>query len=139
MTEKEYLISLALLYFNQQIGTSIQVRDCDVRSIPTSSDYDRSYEIWTIRTDDHLRLRIHMRFAHEDSLGRFRLESDGSTYIGTLGDEVYITTGTIDRYYVQEGIYRFNTLTDDVAKMGVLLIEEGYALATEQGEFLLLG
>lgn len=142
-TEKEFLISTALRQFNEQYTKSIQVVDCDIKSIPTRNGFERSYEVHTLRTDDHLRMHMHLRFEGRDGLSNYRLEVDSvqtqqDGNVGTLSDEVYVATGTIDPYYKDSGIYKFRPVNVDTTLLAILLGEMGEDVLGENGEQILL-
>jgi hypothetical protein len=143
LTEKEFLIGLALRHFNEQYSKNILVAECDIRSIPLRYAFNRSYEIFTKRGDDNVRLHMHIRFEGKDGLSKYRVEVDykltetlGST--GSLTDEVYVTTGTIDPYYIEQGIYKFLPINENILLNPILLAENGVALVLESGNEILL-
>jgi hypothetical protein len=136
ITEREFLIKFGVAFFNGQYGRNIDPAVCDIRSIDTGNGSDISYEINTNRTDDHVRLRMHLRFAKVNNLTTYRLDVDGSGGVGTLADEVFVTTGTIDQYYKDSGMYKFAPIINDEARLPAILTEDGTALFLENGDFL---
>jgi hypothetical protein len=143
LTEKQFLIGLALRRFNEQYSRNIQVADCDIASIPLRFGFQRSYEINTTRIDDNLRLHMHIRFEGKDALSNYRVEVDSiltqfAISTGTLSDEVYVTTGTIDPHYLNQDIYKFRLLNENPLDKPVLLIEENFSLLLESGNEILL-
>ncbi len=139
LTEKQFLIGLALKRFNEQYNRNVQISDCDIRSIPVRYAFVLSYEITSNRLDDNFRLHMHLRMEGSDGLGPYRVEVDsnltqnaGTT--GNTGDEVYVTLGTIDPYYRNQGIYKFRPLNQDPALSNILLLEDGTPLLLENGE-----
>lgn len=143
LTEKQFLIGLALRKFNEQYSRNIQVADCDIASIPLRFGFQRSYEINTVRTDDNLRLHMHIRFEGKDGLSNYRVEVDSvltqfAISTGTLTDEVYVSTGTIDPYYLNNDIYKFRLMNESALDNPVILIEDNFSLLLEDGFELLL-
>ncbi len=138
LNEKQFIIQFALQKFNEQYQRSIKVEDCDARSIQPNRFSVQAYEIFSVRLDDFLRLRLYINLSKVDKLGRYRLEVDGSEGVNRLGDEVYVATGTLDRYYYESGLYKFPWLDEDVTLWNLSLSEEGVGLITEQGEYIVL-
>lgn len=139
MTEKEFLIKKALDQYNSQFGHNIQVADCNIKSLAARVNYDLSYEVWTRRLDDYLRLRMHVLFDRKDSLSRYRLETDGTSGVGILTDEVFVGTGYIDSYWKESGIFKFPFIYPDDADETAILLEDGTtALLLEDASAVLL-
>lgn len=136
--ERALLIQMAILKYNRQFNHSFKAEDCDILSIPTRVNFDLSYEIYSVRFDDYLRLHIHLTFDNKFGLKDYRLENDGTTAAGVLGDEVFVAVGTIDRYYRDERIFRFAPIVPSEAALPVILMESSYAILGEDGDFLLL-
>lgn len=139
LSEKQFLIGLALRRFNEQFTKTIRTQDCDIKSIPLRYGFERSYEIFTNRLDDSVRLHMHVCFEGLDGLSKYRVEVDsiqsqlpGSS--GSLSDEVYVTTGTIDPYYIHNGIYRFRPINEDPTLIPILLQEFGEEILLENGD-----
>ena len=131
LTEKEFLIGIALLQFNLQFKKSFLVEECDIVSIPSNSYSDRGYEVTTLRMDDLVRMRIYITFDTEFHASPYRLDNTGIEMRAQLGDEVYVSDIKIPRYYKDEGIYKFRTLLPDYTKLPVFLAENGVPFLTE--------
>ena len=143
LTEKQFLIGLVLRRFNEQYARNILAANCEIRTIPLRYGFNRSYEIYTVRTDDNLRLHMHIQFEGSDSLSNYRVEVDSiltqlPASSGNLSDEVYVTTGTIDPYYINSDTYKFRPINEDPLAKPVLLIEDNFSLLLETGEEILL-
>jgi hypothetical protein len=140
MTEKQFIIQLAVDQFNAQYNRSMLHTDFDARSIEPNQFSILAYEVFTVRLDDYVRLRMYLEYGPYDNLGPYRLEVDGSTGgVGVLGDEVYVTSGQVDSYYRESGLYRFGLLNVDTATWNILLDEMGNEWITEAtGEFFIL-
>ena len=137
LTEKEFLISIALLQFNLQFNRKFLVDECDIVSLPANSYSDRGYEVTTIRLDDLVRMRIYVTFDSEFHASPYRLDNTGLEMRGALGDEVYVSDIKIPRYYIDQGIYKFRTLTPDYTLLPVFLTEAGMPFLTENFLYLL--
>lgn len=139
MTEREFIIQLAVNSFNQQYGRNVQFTDCDVKSILPNQFSLFAYEIFTVRFDDFVRMRLYLDFGNYDVIGNYRLEVDGSAGVGVLGDEVYVASGFVDRYYKESGLYKFNWMGEDQSTWDIFLMENGDSFVTEDtGDLFIL-
>lgn len=141
LTEKEFLLTLALSKYNAQYGLDIKIEDCDIFSIPVRYNANVSYEIYTVNRTDFIRLHIHLLIENSDLLYDYRIESDPYTNRsgeGNLTDEVYVAMGMVDIYYVNIGRYQFKPITEAYDNSNTLLMEDGYELLFESGEQIVL-
>lgn len=111
--EREFIIDLAVSRFNLQYKKKIDPKDCLVKSIVGNYGCFYGYEIDSIRVDDFLRLRIYFNLGGLDSFLPYRLETDKTMSEGALGDEIFVTIGTVNRFYKDEGIYKFRPMSDE--------------------------
>lgn len=138
MKEKQFIIQFAIQRFNRQYKRKLRIQDFDAKSIPPNRFSEKAYEVFSVRLDDYIRLRIYLTFSKHDKTGPYRLEVDGSEGTGVLGDEVYVCQGTVDRYYLESGLYKFDALEEDVTLWNLALSEGDDALITETGDYILL-
>lgn len=138
MTESEYLISMAVSQYNTQYNFSLNTVEFDVRSLDTRVNFDRSYEIYDIGSDNLLRLHIHLIFDNADALGPYSVETDETFRVGALGDEVFVATGKIDSYYRDNSIYKFLPIIPNETNLPIILQENGLGIESEDGQFILL-
>lgn len=143
LTEEQFLIQFAVKKYNEQFKKSFDPSVFEVRSIPVRYGCESSYEVSTSRLDDNLRLHIHIRFEGTDGLKPYRLEVDSilsqlPNSEGTLNDEVFVALGTIDRYYKNNGIYRFRPIGETQNQGNFLLLENGQPILLEDGTPILL-
>lgn len=114
LTEKQYLIGLAIRQFNLQYGRSVRVEDCSIRSIVTNYGQELGYEITTPDvgipgdTSEYLRLRIYLSFSNSSGMTNFRLEVEENAYTEGLGDEVYVGLGKIPQALRDNKTYAFD-------------------------------
>lgn len=145
LSEKQLLIRLAVTQFNYQFGKSFDFEAFDVRGIPVRTSYDVSYEIYTTRLDDNLRLHVHLRFEKADGLFPFRMEVDsvltrqpGAT--GSSSDEVFTAYGSLDSYYTQNAVYAFEAVVPVAPPIvpgdNYALMENGELMEWESGAFV---
>ena len=133
MNEREYLIQQAIGQFNSQFGNRITMEDVEIRSLPARVHFDRSYEVYTRRMDDHLRMHMHLVFGNVDALGAYRLETDTTQVVGGLGDEVYVAVGQIAGYHVTTGEFKFRYIAGNDEDDLILLLEDGTPMLQENG------
>jgi len=138
MNEKQFIIQLAVAKFNQQYNRSLDYSDFDAMSIPNNIYSNLAYEVFSVRMDDYVRLRMYLTFDNVDILPNYRLEVDNTTVIGALGDEVFVTFGTIDRYYRDSGLYKFQTMYKDETLWDILICENDEVLSLESDEMIIL-
>ena len=136
MTEKEFLISRALGVFNTQYGRNIQVKDCDIFSIPNDPQSDRGYEITTPRASDFFRIHLYVRLSLRDAAIPARLEVNMPYNVGELGDEVFVIRTEVASSWRDEG-YRFDPIILEVP-FGAIIQEDGAPIVTEAGRFCVM-
>jgi hypothetical protein len=139
MEIRDLLISLAVTAFNHQYNKRLLFNDFDIRSIQPHSNSVLAYELESTRFDDFLRLRIYLNISNVNSVSRYRLENDSSNHSNELGDEIFVSDGTIDRYFIKEkNIQQFINLGSDITRLEVYLTNDNEVLITDDGEYLLL-
>lgn len=136
MTEQQFLKGLAVGAYFQKYGIRIDPEACSIKSLPAQAQRDRSYEIETARTDDFVRIRMHINFRDRDGVESVSLDVDESTSTNGLDDEVFVVYMSVDRFHIDSGEYQFNAIDDGVMYKAVLLAEPGVALADEDGLFV---
>lgn len=137
MTEQQFLISLGIKKYNKQFSKNLNFDDFTISSIPTRVNFDRSYQLLTLRDDDMLKLHMHLKFDKADDLRDYRVELERPFEDSALGDEVYVACGFIDRYWYESGTYKFSAISGDAVLTGALKLEGiGYILL-EQGSYIL--
>lgn len=135
---KEFLIGLALRGYNEQFQTKYKTSDFDVVSIRHKL-YKYSFEVFTKRDDDSLRLRMYLEPGAKTSIGLFRMYEHEQGWIGT-GDEVFVTYGNLGSdffAYCNNSIRRLVDLSStDYQNMAVALLEDGTPLLLEDNSYL---
>lgn len=140
LTEREFLIKLAVDKYNDQYSTKIKYEDVTICSIDPNYNTDLGYEIVTTNQLDFVRLRVYLTFDAGTHLYDYRVENDTSTGHGVLTDEVSVTLGTLASFYRDTNIYKFSWL-DQVSQWGgasILLTEDFEYITTEDGEPILI-
>lgn len=138
MLERDYLIQQAVDKFNSQFGHKFTVDMFDIKSLPVRVNFDRSYEVYSTRFDDYLRMHMHLSFGDNDGIGPFRLETDKTQVVGALGDEIYTSVGTIAKYHLTSGEMKFHYMGTDESRLPIILGEDGTGLLQEDGNYILL-
>lgn len=123
LTEREFLIKLAVDRYNLQYGKNFNYEDFDIFSILPSYSFDLGYEVYTMFDADNVRLRIYFRFSTVTNLTAYRVEVDLTYKVDILGDEVIVSIGEIDRWYKDSGQYTFGWLIPDPSRRPILLLE----------------
>lgn len=138
MDERDYLIQQAIDQFNSQYGHKFTTDQFDIKSLPRRVNFDRSYEVYSTRFDDFLRMHMHLTFGDADGLNPFRLETDRTQSVNALGDEVYVAVGTVAKYHKDSGEFKFSYIGTDDSRLPIILGEDGTGLLLEDGGFVLL-
>lgn len=132
-SEKDFLRRLAVDRFNLQYGKNVDYTRCFIHSIEPNYRRELGYEIVTARPDDYLRLRIYFDITEIDSFRPYRLETDEKFKVGYVGDEVFVSLGTVNPYYRDEGIYNFRWIAPDPELDEVLLYVGGGGVGLMSG------
>ncbi len=136
-TEKEFLIGIAITQFNVQFGKKFLTSDFDIMSIDPNSYSDRGYELVTIRLDDQVRLRMYVTFASDFFVSGYKLVNTGEGVVGGLGDEIYVSDVKIPSSYLEDGIYKFRTLTMDWSVLPITLTEQNLPFISNNGLYII--
>ena len=138
-TEAAFLIKLAIDKYNSQFGTNIGYDAVRIRSIEPNANTDLGYELVTNVLTDNLRLRVYFIYGTADILYDYRVEVDRSFYQDRLGDEIFVTLGTINTEYLTSGTFKFHWISvDDSVPSNAILSEIGSPIITEDGIYLVM-
>lgn len=132
-SEKEFLINIAVKLFNKQYGKNVDASRCYIQSIEPNYQRQLGYEITTSRPDDYVRLRIYFDIVGIDSFRPYRLEVDEKFRVGYTGDEVFVSLGTINPFYRDEGIYTFRWISRDPESDEELVMMSGHFIGLMSG------
>ena len=138
-TEMDFLKKKAVTAYNEQHGMNFKHTDFCIKSIPPAYHCTHGYELLTKRLGDNVKLRLYLNIGIRDSLNKYRLELFPSAYgQGNLQDEVAVAIGTIDRFFLEEDLYRFEWMEGDCNPGYCLLLsEKGEPLLSETSAFLI--
>ena len=138
-SESVFLRDLAVREFNFQYKRIIDPKLCSIRSIVATYGCTNGYEITTLDQADSLRLRMYFNLDEMDNFLPYRLETDSTIVQGGLGDEIYVMIGTINRYYVDSGVYKFRPIASAAVSDLLMYYVEGEVMQYIDGsnvEFL---
>lgn len=135
--EKEFLLGLILGQFNAQYRKNLGVDNATIYSIRPAANSQLGYEVKTRVINDYVRMRAYFNLVDRTSVEPFRVEVNKSAVVGALGDEVYVTTGLIDRYYQDAGLYKFRWIEDVDVNRGFFADMRGVPIRLMNGGFFL--
>ena len=137
MEEVDYLVRTAVDRFNLQYGERLSYDQMRIFSIPPEANSDLGYELFTIRQDDYVRLRLFILLGQVCDTD-YRLETDNTFIYDGLGDEVFCTIHGIDRVTLTAEGWKFPWLTlEEQIPLFALATEDYIPLITEDGHYLL--
>lgn len=146
MSFSQYLINLAVEKYNLELKENKDPSDFNIRPIPLNIRTNLACEVFTKREDDFLRLRLYLVFSDITQLIPYKVEVDRSDSISDLTDEVYVTTGDINFYYVLLNIGRLMCNVgggspppppDPIIGFYLLLEKGGYILTEDDKKILI--
>jgi hypothetical protein len=133
LTERQFLMQLAVSQFNSQFGKNIDYNKCAIKSIPPSPDFNIAYEIDTLEQLDFVRLRIYLKFDTRTGLQSYKLYSDTTHVYAALGDEVWVALGLVHTDHKTD--YGFNWLNRGEDYL-IVTESELYVIASEDDKAL---
>ena len=137
MIEIDYLIQTAVDRFNFQYGEHLTYDEMRIFSISPEENSDLGYELFTIRQDDYVRLRLFILLGQVCDTP-YRLETDNTFIYDGLGDEVFCTIHGIDAVTMAAEGFKFPWLTLEAqVPFNTLSTEDFIPLITEDGLYLL--
>ena len=138
MEEVDYLVRTAVDRFNLQYGERLAYDQMRIFSIPPEANSDLGYELFTIRQDDYVRLRLFILLGQVCDTP-YRLETDDTFIYEGLGDEVFCTIHGIDAVTMAAEGFKFPWLTlEDQIPFSALATEDFIPLITEDGRYLMI-
>lgn len=137
MTERQFLINLAITHYRARYGISVDVNDVDIKSVPKHMYHDLAYEVYSIRTDDQFRIHMYLDIRDIDRIHHDYLGVSPDMLSGNLEDEQFVFLGYVDRAHSAEG-YMWRWLDPSLEASNAILTESGDIIITESGEHLVL-
>jgi hypothetical protein len=136
LSEADFLKKLAVDMYNSQYGKNLNPIDFCVMSIPTDTGFRYGYEVITIKDDDFLRLRMYFNLEHTQRFKPFQIEVSNPYAERSLSDEIFITSGSLESYYLDSNIYKFREI--NTCDVNNLLTEDMDDITTEDDEDIIL-
>lgn len=132
---RKYLIETAVRRYNEQFLTNHKPEEFDIVTIQHKR-YKYAFEIFTIRDDDSLRLRMYLEPSVSTQVGLYRILEHANGWTGN-GDEVYVTYGTIgsDAFTFRNNLVRrvIDFSPKSIDSLFILLMEDDQPFILEQG------
>lgn len=136
-SEKDFLLKLVISNFNAQVGTSYLISDFVIYSIEPKTTSDVGYEITPVQSNNKLKIRAFFNFSDNDEIGAFSLGLLPTPDIGGLNDEVYVAYGLIDRFYMNEDIYKFGFVNNPLDVTSYIVNDDDEIFADDEGRLLI--
>ena len=114
LPEKEFLIKFGVDAYNRKYGQKLKREFCRIKSFPPSYGFKYGYQIESNRSDDFVVIMLYFNLGNRTQEDIVRVELIQNLHIhNDLGDEVYVVTGEIDRWYKDACIYKFDWIGDE--------------------------
>ena len=136
-SEKDFLLKLVISNFNTQIGTNYLISDFLIYSIEPKTTSDVGYQISPVNLINELQIRAFFNFSDNDEVGAFSLGLLPNQDIGGLNDEVYVVYGLIDRYYMNNDIYKFNFMSNPLDISSYIVDDNGEIFSDDEGNLMI--
>ena len=116
----------------------IDISDFEIYSIYGDEDHRYAYEMFNKNPGNAVRVQMYINVGHVDDLSPFQLMLKTPTVLAGLGDEVWVTFGTLNRTHLVNTYYQLRWLTLDESMFPYLLREDDFILQLESGGGFLL-
>lgn len=114
LPEKDFLIKFAVDSYNKKYKRNLNRAYCHIKSVEKAYGYVYGYQIETIRSDDHVVIMLYFNLGDITRDHIVRAETIQNVEINNaLGDEVYVVTGEVARFYKEHGVYKFKWIKSD--------------------------
>lgn len=130
----DFLKELGINAYNMQFDTSYTKSDYDILLLPSDDITILTYKLTNYKNPANI-LVIYLTLDESNRLDSFRLGLDANVVaLGTLGDEIYVAYGTIDRLLIESFEYNLKVFKAEGGITGVILTEDYEFLVTEEDE-----
>lgn len=128
LPESEFLRKFAVDSYNKKYKRNLDYKNFIIRSVKNAFGYKYGYQVETIRSDDHVVIMLYFNLGIMTCEHIVRVEMVQNVDVsGGLGDEVYVVTGEVARYYLDEGVYKFKWLkSNDFNFTAVMFMDNDY-------------
>lgn len=113
LSEADFLMKFVVTAYNNKYKRKLNYLDCKIKSKKPACGYKYGYQILTARNNDDVKIDLYINLGPLDRVDIVRVENVQNVYAaGSLGDEIYVVTGEVSRFYKDEGIYKFRWISD---------------------------
>lgn len=134
--EYDYIIQQAVNNFNQQFGKSFDPATFAIEAIEKRADGNFAFEVYTLRSDDQLRLRLYYTIGDGDWVGKYRLETRNPHNLVAESIEVYSALASLDNFHLENSTFSLEPFLSAPSQVDFLIqpINQPYLL--ENGSFI---
>ena len=136
LIEYDYVIKQAVDAFNKQFSRTADPATFAIEVLERRHDGNFAFEVYTLRTDDHFRLRLYFKISNLDSVGAYRLEtrSPHSAIPETI--EVYSALATVDKFHFENKTFSLEPFLASPAQVDFLIQLNNQPFLMENGSFI---
>lgn len=134
--EYEYIVKQAVSNFNNQFGKNFDPATFGIEAIQKRLDGNFAFEVYTLRADDQLRLRLYFTIANEDWVGRFRLETREPHSLIPENIEVYSALATLDNFHLENKTFSLEPFISAPSQVDFLIHPSNQPFLLENGSFI---
>lgn len=137
LAEKDFLLKFAVDSYNKKYGRKLDYKTCRIKSVQKAFGYVYGYQVETMRSDDHVVIMLYFNLGEltRDHLVRVEVQQNMDV-AGALGDEVYVVTGEVAKFYKEQGIYKFYWIRDEGFNFTTVVWLDGDMFQFMDGTFL---
>lgn len=134
--EYDYIIQQAVNNFNQQFGKSFDPSTFAIEVIEKRADGNFAFEVYTLRSDDQLRLRLYYTITDTDSVGKYRLETRTPHSLIPESIEVYSALATLDNFHLENRTFNLEPFLSSPSQVDFLIQPINQPFLLENGSFI---
>lgn len=137
LSEKDFLVKFAVDSYNKKYNRKLDYKLCQIKSVVKAYGYTYGYQVETIRSDDNVVIMLYFSLGDitRDHIVRIETIQNVMVNIG-LGDEVYVVTGEVARFYKEQGIYRFKWIKGEGFEFSAIMFMDNDIIQFMDGDFL---
>lgn len=137
LAEKDFLIKFAVDSYNKKYGRKLDYKLCQIKSVMKAYGYTYGYQVQTMRSDDNVIIMLYFSLGDITRDHIVRVETIQNVVVNLgLGDEVYVVTGEVARFYKDQCIYKFRWLKGDDFEFSTVMFMDNDMIQFMDGGFL---
>ena len=136
LIEYDYVIKQAVDAFNRQFSRTVDPATFAIEVLERRHDGNFAFEVYTLRADDQLRLRLYFTIANEDWVGRFRLETRDPHSLIPESIEVYSALATLDNFHLENKTFSLEPFISAPSQVDFLIHPSNQPFLLENGSFI---